>query len=231
VFFFICSGVGFGIPSLRIAPKFVGAGPGATQFTVIFLDANSRASVRETVLTYPLLAGMGITAGENMPMPSKDFSKEKWLWQTYGEGIRDAVKLQPGRQFRLIHRFHMTGLDEVLNAWKEYPGPFDFSFKYAIAHMYSVPNPPFIKEALPHLSPQLRSWLTVRNDDIYSFRWGDPEYARAFIRAMPGKDKMAGQGHRERLEGALRGYVMGGSSCYFSCQGRKTLEILEEYEF
>ncbi len=151
-----------------------------------------RASVRETVLTYPLLAGMGITAGENMPKPSGEFSKEKWLWQTYGEGIRDALKLQPGRQFRLIHRFHMTGLEEVLSEWKEYPGPFDFSFKYAIAHMYSVPNPPFIKEALPHLSPKLRTWLTVRNDDIYSFRWGDPEFARAFIRSMPGRDKMAG---------------------------------------
>ena len=148
--------------------------------------------MRETVLTYPLLAGMGITAGENMKQPGNDFSKEKWLWQTYGEGIRDALKLQPGRQFRLIHRFHMTGLDEVLDEWKEYPGPFDFSFKYAIAHMYSVPNPPFIKEALPHLSPKLRTWLTVRNDDIYSFRWGDPEFARAFIRHMPGPDKMAG---------------------------------------
>jgi hypothetical protein len=151
-----------------------------------------RASVRETVLTYPLLAGMGITAGENMKKPTADFSKEKWLWQTYGEGIRDALKLQPDRQFRLIHRFHMTGLDEVLDEWKQYPGPFDFSFKYAIAHMYSTPNPPFIKEALPHLSPKLRTWLTVRNDDIYSFRWGDPEFARAFVRNMPGPDKMAG---------------------------------------
>ncbi len=151
-----------------------------------------RASVRETVLTYPLLAGMGITAGENMKQPSKEFSKEKWLWQTYGEGIRDALKLQPDRQFRLIHRFHMTGLNEVLDEWKQYSGPFDFSFKYAIAHMYSTPTPPFIKEALPHLSPKLRTWLTVRNDDIYSFRWGDPEFARAFIRNMPGPDKMAG---------------------------------------
>jgi hypothetical protein len=151
-----------------------------------------RASVRETVLTYPLLAGMGITAGENMKKPSGEFSKEKWLWQTYGEGIWDALKLQPDRQFRLIHRFHMTGLDEVLDEWKQYPGPFDFSFKYAIAHMYSVTDPPFIKEALPHLSPKLRTWLTVRNDDIYSFRWGDPEFARAFVRNMPGPDKMAG---------------------------------------
>lgn len=151
-----------------------------------------RASVRETVLTYPLLAGIGVTAGENMRKPAPDFSKEKWLWQTYGEGIRDALKLQPGRQLRLVHRFHMTGLEEILREWKEYPGPFDVSFKYAIAHMYSVPNPPYIQQALPHLSPKLRTWLTVRNDDIYSFRWGDPDFARAFIRCMPGPDKMAG---------------------------------------
>ena len=32
----------------------------------------------------------------------------------------------------------------------------------------------------------------MRNDDIYSFRWGDPEYARAYVRGMPGPDKLAG---------------------------------------
>jgi hypothetical protein len=151
-----------------------------------------RASVRETVLTYPLLAGIGITAGEQMQERKDEFSKEKWLWKTYGEGIRDALALQPGRDVRLIHRFHQTSLTEILDAWKAYPGTFDLSFKYAIAHMYSIPNPPFIEPVLGELSPRRRTWLTVRDDDIYSFRWGDPEYARAFIRAMPGKDKVAG---------------------------------------
>ncbi|MBM3334112.1 carbohydrate-binding family 6 protein [Candidatus Sumerlaeota bacterium] len=151
-----------------------------------------RASVRETVLTYPLLAGIGITAGEHMENRKDEFSKEKWLWKTYGEGIRDALRLQPGRAFRLIHRYHQTGQGEILREWKDYPGTFDFSFKYAIAHMYSTTNPPFIKPLLPSLPPDKRTWLTVRNDDIYSFRWGDPEFARAFIRAMPGADKMAG---------------------------------------
>jgi hypothetical protein len=151
-----------------------------------------RASVRETVLTYPMLDGIGITAGEQMENRQDEFSKEKWLWKTYGEGIRDALKLQPERKFRLIHRFHQTAQQEILTEFKDYPGPFDLSFKYAIAHMYSTPKPPFINAALPSLSPKLRSWLTVRNDDIYSFRWGDPGYAREFIRNMPGADKIAG---------------------------------------
>lgn len=151
-----------------------------------------RASVRETIKTYPLLAGFGITAGESMPVKIGGLSKEQWLWQTYGEGIRDALKEDPQRKFRLIHRFHMTGLGEIQKEFAELPCPMDLSFKYAIAHMYSIPNPPMITPVLPLLGPQLRSWLTVRNDDIYSFRWADVDYARAFIKAIPPADKVAG---------------------------------------
>jgi hypothetical protein len=151
-----------------------------------------RDSVRETIQTYPLLAGFGITAGENMRENMGGLTKEQWLWKTYGEGIRDAMKTEPQRNFRLIHRFHQTGLDDIQGAFTELPCPLDLSFKYAIAHMYSVPDPSMIKPVLPLLSPQLRSWLTVRNDDIYSFRWADLDYARAFIKAIPGEDKIAG---------------------------------------
>jgi hypothetical protein len=92
----------------------------------------------------------------------------------------------------MIHRYHMTGHDEILREWKDYPGPFDLSFKYSIAHMYSIPNPPFLQPALPYLSPSLRTWLTVRDDDYYSFRWGDPAYAREYISNMPDRSKLAG---------------------------------------
>jgi hypothetical protein len=151
-----------------------------------------RASVRELVLTYPLLAGIGITAGEHMQNRQDEFASEKWLWRTYGLGILDAKKLQPARNVRLIHRYHQTGQTEILDAFQGYPDTFELSFKYAIAHMYSIPNPPFIQEALPYIKPQHRTWLTVRDDDVISFRWGNPEYARAFIRGMPGKDKVTG---------------------------------------
>jgi hypothetical protein len=151
-----------------------------------------RASVRETIKTYPLLAGFGITAGEGFPKGMKSDEKEKWLWKTYGEGIRDGLKDTPDRKFKLIHRFHMTGLGEIQTEFAELPCDMDLSFKYAIAHMYSVPNPSMIKPVLPLLSPELRCWLTIRNDDIYSFRWADFDYARDFIKAIPPKDKIAG---------------------------------------
>ncbi len=151
-----------------------------------------RASVREMVKTYPLLAGMGITAGENMPndMPSK--AKEAWLWETYGEGVRDALKDDPKREFGMIHRFHWTAQSEILDAFKDYPGPFEFSFKYSVAHMYSITNPNFIQPLLENIAPGRKTWLTVRNDDIYTFRFGDPSYAREYILNMPPSDKMAG---------------------------------------
>ena len=151
-----------------------------------------RASVRELVLTYPLLDGIGITAGEHMEDRKDQFSKEKWLWNAYGRGIVDARKLEPDRRFRMIHRYHQSSTEEIMDAWKDYPDTFELSFKYAIAHMYSIPNPPFIQPALPSISKDHRTWLTVRDDDIYSFRWGNPEFARAFIRNMPDRDKMAG---------------------------------------
>jgi len=154
-----------------------------------------RASVREMVKTYPLLAGFGITAGEGMPNKLDSKIKEQWLWDTYGEGVRDALKSDPKRVVRMIHRFHWTSQSEIIDAWKNYPGfpaTFDFSFKYSVAHMYSIPNPPFIQPLLEGIAPGLRTWLTVRNDDIYTFRWGDPDYARDYVANMPAADKCAG---------------------------------------
>jgi len=151
-----------------------------------------RASVREMVKTYPVLAGMGITAGEGMPQQMDSKTKEAWLWDTYGEGVRDALKDDPKREFRMIHRFHWTAQGDILDAFKDYPGPFEFSFKYSVAHMYSIPNPPFIQPLLENLAPGRKTWLTVRNDDIYTFRFGDPAYVREYILNMPPADKMAG---------------------------------------
>lgn len=151
-----------------------------------------RASVREMVKTYPLLAGLGITAGEGMPHGLDPKVKEAWLWDTYGEGVRDALKDDPDRDFNLIHRFHWTAQGDILDAFADYPGTFDFSFKYSVAHMYSIPNPPFIQPLLENLAPGRKTWLTVRNDDLYSFRFGDPAYAREYIANIPSADRIAG---------------------------------------
>jgi hypothetical protein len=152
-----------------------------------------RASVREMIKTYPLLRGIGITAGEQMENKRTDeYANEKWLWKTYGEGIRDGLKDQPQRKFTLIHRFHWASMKEIQSAFADLPCRLEVSLKYAIAHMYSIPNPPFILPAMPLLSPQVQSWLTLRNDDIYSFRWANNDFARKFIHSIPEIEKIAG---------------------------------------
>ena len=151
-----------------------------------------RAAVREMVLTYPDLDGIGITAGENMQGSKSKYSNEQWLWMTYGEGLKDALARQPGRNVRLIHRFHGTSFESIMNIFKNYTGTFDLSYKYSIAHMYSVPNPVYIKSYLHLYTPTLKTWLTVRNDDIYSFRWGNPAFAREYITSIPALEKIVG---------------------------------------
>jgi hypothetical protein len=151
-----------------------------------------RAAVRQMLLTYPDLDGIGITAGENMQGKNSRYSNEQWLWKTYGLGIKDALAKQPERKVRLIHRFHQTNLNDILEAFKDYPGTLDLSYKYSVAHMYSVPDPPYIKSYMNLFSPKLKTWLTVRNDDIYSFRWGNPDFARQYILSIPETEKIAG---------------------------------------
>ncbi len=151
-----------------------------------------RKSVRETLLTYPRLAGIGITAGENMQNLTGEASKEQWLIHTYGAAIEDLKKLQPDRNILFIHRLNQTTVKAVADAWKGYAGPFDLEYKYSVAHMYSSPTPPFAKHDLAALPAGMHSWFTARNDDIYSFRWGDPAYARAYIRGLPDSRVLAG---------------------------------------
>ena len=152
-----------------------------------------RASVRELLRQYPLLAGIGITAGEQMDdRRTGADATERWLYATYGLGIQDALKDEPARKFNLIHRYHEAKQADVLDAWKDFPGGMDFSFKYSVAHMYSIPDPPFIKPVLDVMPPGMRTWLTIRNDDVYTFRWGNPDYARDYLRAIPGPERIAG---------------------------------------
>jgi hypothetical protein len=151
-----------------------------------------RKSVQAMLLTYPRLVGIGMTAGENMQNLMGEYSKEMWLRHTYGDGVEDARKLQPERSIDLIHRMNQANLGQVLPPWIDYPKPFDLSYKYSAAHMYSLSAPPFAKRDLVDMPSSLRTWMELRNDDIYSFRWGDPAYARAYLRALPGPGVMAG---------------------------------------
>jgi len=146
-----------------------------------------RECVRETIRTYPLLAGIGITAGERMQHRKGEFSKEKWLWRAYGTGVLDAKKALPAREVRFIHRYWQSGVGPIVADFaSKYPDPFELSFKYARAHMYSSTKPPFADGVREELRQhKLKCWWNLRNDDIFNFRWGDPDYVREFLGNLP----------------------------------------------
>jgi len=96
-----------------------------------------RAAVKTFLLTYPDLKGIGVTAGEHMSKPFGDYNREQWLWDTYGRGILDAKKAQPARIVPFIHRVWNSNMDLIMKYWDQYPDPFDVSFKYAKARLYS----------------------------------------------------------------------------------------------
>ena len=146
-----------------------------------------RACVKEFALTYPHLAGLGVTAGENMPAVIGERTNVQWLRDTYGRGIAEALKTTPERSFRFIFRRHHTNLLDINQDFTPYfPGKVDTSFKYSFAHMYSTVNPPrFDNEYAPDVIKHgYKCWMNLRNDDIFTFRWGDPDYVRNYLTKM-----------------------------------------------
>ena len=159
--------------------------------------AYMQACVKAMFETYPLLAGIGTTAGEAMENRTDEFSKESWVWQSYGQPVLEIANQQPARKILFIHRYWVTDFSDILKRFQpliDRPNvTFDISFKYARAHIYSDPAPVFArKEVLPILTSTLRCWWNLRNDDIYTFRWGDPDYVRAFVLNLPPRNQTAG---------------------------------------
>jgi hypothetical protein len=86
-----------------------------------------------------------------------------------------------------IHRVWQTDVGPIVDDFaSKYPDDFDLSFKYAKAHMYSSARPPFAADLVRQLAERkMRCWWNLRNDDIFTFRWGDPDYVRFFLANLP----------------------------------------------
>jgi len=149
-----------------------------------------RKSVRQMFLTYPDLKGIGLTTGENMH--GANFSqKEDWAFKTYAQGVLDAARAQPGRKMTFIHRQHQTGAKDIARKFapliKHEDIEFIFSFKYAKAHVYSSTTQPYHPGFVEDIQEEgnLKTIWTLRNDDVYHFRWGAPDFVREFIQNIP----------------------------------------------
>lgn len=149
-----------------------------------------RKSVKQLILTYPDLKGIGLTTGENFQKANTQ-EKEDWAFNTFGQGVLDACTLQPKRKITFIHRQHQTGALAIANKFKpliDNPNiNFIFSFKYAQAHVFSSTKQPFCNDFVKEIKTKgnLKTLWTLRNDDNYYFRWGAPDFVREFITNIP----------------------------------------------
>ncbi len=146
-----------------------------------------RHSVATMFRTYPDLAGIGLTTGENMKGVSFE-EKENWAFDTYARGVLEVAKEMPERTFTFIHRQHQA--DPAYIAQKFEPlteqenVDFIYSFKYAKAHVFSATEQPYHEEFVQNIGDLKTIW-TLRNDDAYYFRWGSPRFVREFINNIP----------------------------------------------
>jgi hypothetical protein len=148
-----------------------------------------RKAMVKLLETYPDLDGFGVTNGENK-------STQDFLWETYGKGMYEYALAHPERKIRFIHRWHWANLPSIkkgFNPLFTLPNvTFDMSYKYSVAHMYSVAVPKWMEsdkadQALRE--SKLKTWLTVRNDEMYYHNWGDPNFARTYVKGMMGIGK------------------------------------------
>ncbi len=155
--------------------------------------------------TYPDLTGFGVSAGENME-GIKEEDKAVWMWSSYGQGLYDYAKDHPARKIVFLHRYHQSGTEAVANNFSrliELPNVhFDFSFKYAVAHIYGCTKPGWIVTRNGDVPAQLgkiglKTWLELRNDSFYFLHWGDPAFVREYISNFPDEEKY------------IQGFVMG----------------------
>lgn len=142
-----------------------------------------REMVLQVLLTYPELKGLGTSASEWMD--GDGYERESWIVETYLEAIKRS-----GRDIPFIHRTNMQNAGKEI---KEMIMPhvqsdkFYISWKYSNAHCYSHPNPQFEQlwnawEGIDLATTQIL--YTVRNDDVFTHRWGDPEYIRQYVLGM-----------------------------------------------
>ncbi len=148
--------------------------------------------MKALLATYPDLDGFGITAGDGMSQSDRE--NTSWTYQAIGKAVKEYLEENPARKFNLLHRSVYSTpelFDTIYSPLKEVSNATTgFSFKYAQAHMYSVPTPRWGAALESAKKLGIRTWITIRNDDYFYLNWGDPEFVRAYMAGIPEKDNV-----------------------------------------
>ena len=181
---------------------------GQDDFTGDLVVRYTKEVVTQLLDEYPDLTGLGITLGERMGGMTPD-QRRDWLDKTFFAGIAEAK-----RPAKFIYRAPLsanTGSGgttseendrrtraQIERLTNNIAGPVYVEFKHNWSHGHSSPdlfhvhggplsdgywNPPPTRHKVV--------W-TMRNEDIYILRWGQPDFVREFIQRQGGKDYVGG---------------------------------------
>ncbi|MBI3820795.1 MAG: acetylxylan esterase [Planctomycetes bacterium] len=136
--------------------------------------------VRGLLKEYPEIKGVGTCPGEAMPQDAR--GREEFIRDTYLAGIEASGRSDV--EFLQRYWFASPGPTEEIVA-KNCKVPMYVSIKYNGEHMYSSPKPHFFDKQWIEQKPRDYSIIWhLRNDDLFTLRWGDPEFVRSTVRNM-----------------------------------------------
>lgn len=143
-----------------------------------------RECIKTLLETYPDLVGLGTTQGERMDV-IPEAERAAWISDIYFRAIRESGR----REVPFILRYWGGAPAATQQAAAAYDrGPIYLDIKYNGEHLYSstrfhVEDPAWLNQ--PHSYKLL--WH-LRNDDIYIFRWGKPQWVSDLIRNLAKTD-------------------------------------------
>ncbi|MBR7741709.1 hypothetical protein KC207_00170 [Phycicoccus sp. BSK3Z-2] len=139
--------------------------------------------ILRTLVTYPLLRGIGTSASETMVGSARD--RQAWVADVFV-----AAYERSGRRPWFIQRTNLQGAGQEIKELVQPrfpPERFFVSWKYANAHALSHPRPRFedLRRAWDGVDLESTNVLfTVRNDDVTTHQWADAEFVRDFVEGM-----------------------------------------------
>ncbi|MFZ5828751.1 MAG: hypothetical protein ACOY3P_01620, partial [Planctomycetota bacterium] len=157
----------------------------------------TREVVRQVLDEYPDLTGLGITLGERMGGMTPD-QRRDWLDLTFFAGIADAR-----RPARFIYRAPLSAdlksggttseendrrtRAQIESLTDNIAGPVYVEFKHNWSHAHSSPDLFMVhggklSDAYWNPPPTRHKVVwTMRNEDMFVLRWGQPDFVRAFL--------------------------------------------------
>ena len=149
--------------------------------TIDYLSKSTKALIE----TYPDLAGLFVTNGENMGW---DRSEEaihgtfQWIHDVYVPAVNEALTEDRDFNFVICHLYPETYYEEMFS---DLECKLSYFLEYSSVHMYATSHPTKLDSVVENLQDGSNFILLFRNEDCFNMRWGDPDFMIEFINNLP----------------------------------------------